>query len=172
MIEVSSEQSRSRARYIYTHRVLLPLLLLLCIAILLLLPLQQQCCCFLLLLVIVCRIAKFGAGSLNLIPVFSFSSFKRDFIFDVPLGSTVSHLRSRFAYIHCNCVRAWSQGGRQPSAAKPPLYQVSYHSTVLLLSMFLLIDYKGGLATGRDGLMSALAPRMPAITENVGKSRP
>ena len=36
------------------------------------------CCCLLLLFVIVCRMTKFAAGSLNLIPVFSFSSFKHD----------------------------------------------------------------------------------------------
>ena len=47
------------------------------VAILLLL-LQQQCCCFLLMFVIVCRMVKFVAGSLNMIPVFYFSSFKRD----------------------------------------------------------------------------------------------
>ena len=56
---------------IYAYRVLLPqlLLLLLCVARLLLL-LQQQCCCFLLMFVIVCRMAKFGARSLDLIPEF------------------------------------------------------------------------------------------------------
>ena len=84
------------------------------------------CCCFLLPFVMVCRMSKFGAGSLNLIPVFSFSSFKSDIhIFDLPLGSTaVSHLRSRFAYILGNCGHARSQGGRQPAVAKPPLYTV------------------------------------------------
>ena len=51
--------------------------------------LKQQCCCFLLLLllfVIVYRMAKFGAGSLNLIPVFSFSSFRRDLFLAYPLA--------------------------------------------------------------------------------------
>ena len=42
----------------------------------------------------------------------------------VSLGSTVSHLRPRFAYILGHYRRAWSQGGRQPAAAKPPLYIV------------------------------------------------
>ena len=74
MIEVSSEQSRKSVLYAYI--VLLPLLLL-CVAMLLLLQ-QYQCCCFLLLFVIVCRMDKFVAGVLNLISVFSFSSFKRD----------------------------------------------------------------------------------------------
>ena len=102
--------------------LLLLLLLLLCVAIVVLL-LQQQCRCFLLLLVIVCRMAKFGAGSSkNLIPVFSSSSFKRDFFFNVSLGSTVSHLQSRFADILGNCGHARSQGGRQPATAKPPSY--------------------------------------------------
>ena len=48
----------------------------LCVPVLMLL--QQQCCCFLLLFVIVCRMAKFVAGSLILIPVFSLSSIKLD----------------------------------------------------------------------------------------------
>ena len=90
MIEVSSEQSRSQF-YIYIYAAAL------CVAILLLL-LQQQCCCFLLLVVIVCQMAKFGDGSLNLIPVFV-SLHSNATYFYVRLGSTVSHLRSRFAYI-------------------------------------------------------------------------
>ena len=81
--------------------------------------LQQQCCCFLLLFVIVCQMAKFVAGSLNPILVFSFSSFERDLFLMSPLGSTVSHLRPRFAYILGKYGR--SQGGRQPAAAKPLL---------------------------------------------------
>ena len=47
----------------------------LCVAVLMLLLLQQQCCCFLLMLllfVIVCRMAKLGAGSLNLISLIFF----------------------------------------------------------------------------------------------------
>ena len=44
----------------------------LCVAMLMLL--RQQCCCFLLLFVIVCRMTKYIAGSLNLIPVFSLIS--------------------------------------------------------------------------------------------------
>ena len=50
---------------------------------------QHQCRCLLPLFVIVCRMAKFVAGSLNLIPVFSFSSLITRFVFDVPLASTV-----------------------------------------------------------------------------------
>ena len=76
--------------------MLLPLLLLL------LCVLLYCCCCYFLLLlllfVIVYRMAKFGAGSLKLIPVFACSSFKRDLFLVVPLGSTASRLRPRFAY--------------------------------------------------------------------------
>ena len=86
MIEVSSQQSRSVS---YTYSVLLPLLLLLllllCVAILLLL-LQQQYCCFLQLFVIVCRMTKFIAGLLNLIPVVSSSSFNATCFWMYPLA--------------------------------------------------------------------------------------
>ena len=55
----------------------------LCVAILLLLlAAWQQCCCFLLLFVIVCWMAKFVAGSLNLIPVFLFLLIETRSIFD------------------------------------------------------------------------------------------
>ena len=63
---------------------------------------------------------KFVAGPLNLTPVFSFSSFKLDFFLMVPLGSTVSNLRPRFAPILGSYGHARSQGGHQPAAAKPP----------------------------------------------------
>ena len=55
--------------------------------------------------------------------LFYFSSFKHDllFIISVPLGSTLSHLRSRFAYILSNYEHARSQSECQPAAAKPPL---------------------------------------------------
>ena len=36
--------------------------------------------------------------------------------------AVLSHLRPRFAYILGNYGHARSQGGRQPAAAKPPLY--------------------------------------------------
>ena len=62
----------------------------LCVSLLLLL-LQQQCCWFLLLFVIVCRMTKYDVGLMNLIPFFLFIQAR--FTFDVPLGSTVSHLR-------------------------------------------------------------------------------
>ena len=41
-----------------------------------------------------------GAGSLNLIPLFSFSSSYRDFVCTPWQHHFVSHLRSRFAFIH------------------------------------------------------------------------
>ena len=66
--------------------------------------------------------ANFVSGSLNLIAVFSFSSFKPDLLLMVLRGSTaVSHLRPRLAYTLGNYGHAQSQGGRQPAAAKPPL---------------------------------------------------
>ena len=53
-----------------------------------------------LLFVIVCRVAKVVAGSFNLIPMFSFSSFERDLFLMVTLGSSaVSQVRLRFAYL-------------------------------------------------------------------------
>ena len=66
------------------------------------------------------------AGSLNLITVLYFYSFKLD-TFDVPLGTiAVSHLRPRFAYILGKYGHAQSQGGRNLAAAFPPLYVYIY----------------------------------------------
>ena len=65
----------------------------LCVAILLLLLQKQQCCCFLLVF-IVCRMTKFDAGPMNLIPVFYFSLFQARLIFNVPLVSTVPFMAS------------------------------------------------------------------------------
>ena len=92
------------------------------------------CVVDLLLFVIVCRMANFVADSLSLIAVFSSASFTRDFFLIVPLGSTLSHLRPPLAYILGNYGHARSQGGCQPTAAKPPLhdtiiYQVYYSSS-------------------------------------------
>ena len=102
--------------------MLLPLLLLFCNAILLLL-LQQQCCFFVLPvrhLVPGCQICRWFIESS---PSVFFLFIQTRCIFYVPLGSTVSHLRPRFAYILGNYGHARSQGGRQPAAAKPPLYK-------------------------------------------------
>ena len=89
MIEVSSEQSRSQfymqTWYIESSAAAAAAAAAVCVAILLLL-LQQQCCCFLLLFVIVCRMTFSFAASLNLIPVFSFPSFKRDLFLMYPLA--------------------------------------------------------------------------------------
>jgi len=63
--------------------------------------------------------AKVFAGSLNLIPVFLFPPFKRDVFLMAPLGSTVSLLRPRLAYILGNYGHARSQDGRQPTASPP-----------------------------------------------------
>ena len=77
---------------------------------------------FLLLFVIVCWMATFFADSLNLVRVFSCSSFKRDLLVMVPLGSTVSHLRPTISCVLGDYGHARSQGGHQPAAAKLPLY--------------------------------------------------
>ena len=68
--------------FAYTCHVLL---LLLCSSVLLY-CLWCSCCCLLLLFVIMCRMAKFVAGPLNLMPVYSFSSFKRDLLLMYPLA--------------------------------------------------------------------------------------
>ena len=57
-----------------------------CVAMLLLLQQQQCCCCFLPLFVIVCWMAKFVAGSLIMILLFSFPSLKTRFSFLYPLA--------------------------------------------------------------------------------------
>ena len=62
-----------------------------------------------------------------------FLSIQTRFIFDVPLGSTVSYLRPRFAYILGSHGHAWSHGGRQPDAAKPPYIPVYKKRTCWLL---------------------------------------
>ena len=88
------------------------------------------CCCCLLLFVIVYRMAKLFVGSLNLVPVFSFSSLKHGLLLMYFLA-VLSHLRPRFAYITTHYIlgndgHALSQGGRHPTAAKPPLYYTRY----------------------------------------------
>ena len=135
-VPVSSEQSRSQFMCIKSAAAAL-----LCVAILLLL-LQLQCYCILLLFVIVCRIAKFVAGSLNLIPVFSFPSFKRDIMLRVPLGSNVSHLQPRFAYILGNYGHARRRGGRQPATANSPLYAYRSSLVQIHLGSFMWIDLR------------------------------
>ena len=81
VIEMSPEQSRSQFYMHSAAAAAAAAAAALCVDILLLL-LQRQCCCLLLLFVVVCRMARFVAGSLHLIPVFPFSSFKRDLTFD------------------------------------------------------------------------------------------
>ena len=101
----------------------------LCVAIILLLSvLQQQYCWFLLLFVIVYWTAKFIAGSLNRITVFSFS-FKRAFNFPhfIWYPFAVLQLCRIYGlelpyYIVGNYGHARSQGGRQPATAKPSLH--------------------------------------------------
>ena len=128
MIEVSRDQSSSQIFiyvYVYSQDAAAAAAGAVCVATavpFMRLFLQQRWCCFLLLLFIVCRMVKSGAGSLNLIPVFSLSFIQTRFIFDVALGSTaVSHVRPRLAYILGNCGHARCQGGRQAATAKSPL---------------------------------------------------
>ena len=111
----------------------------LCVAILLLLRQQQQCCCFLLLLVLVCRMAKVVAGSCNLIPVFSFSSFKRNINFDctpwqysVAFTASICLVRT-YLEVLGNYGHARSQGGRQPAGANPPLNRLLFSTSNPLL---------------------------------------
>ena len=115
----------SRREVSFICRVLLlPLLLLL---LLLLCVLPYCCCCCSSSAAASCccsscaRGPNFVAGSLNPMPVFSFSSFKRDLVLMVLLSSTGSHLRPRFVYILGNYGLARSQGGRHPAAANTPL---------------------------------------------------
>ena len=72
---------------------------------------------------VVCRMANFFCWFIES-DLFCFSSFTR---FYVPLGSTVSHLRSRFAYILGNYGHVRSQGGRQPATANPSLHCINLY---------------------------------------------
>ena len=116
MIEVLSDQSRCQF-YIHT---------------------ECCCCCCCCCCAVCCNTAVGDAAALLLLPATGvrhrvpdgqiccwftesdpsiFSSH-----FDEPLGSTVSHLRPRFAFILRNYGHARSQGENQPAAAKPALY--------------------------------------------------
>ena len=64
---------------------------------------------------------KFVAGSLNMTPIVSFRFIQTLFLM-VPLRSTVSHLRPRFAYILGSYGHVRGQGGHHPAVAKPPFY--------------------------------------------------
>ena len=119
---------------------MLPLLLLLLCAL-------RYCCCW-------CS-CSFGcstscarwqiAGSLNLIPVFSFSSCKQD-LFVVYSSAVLLILPPRFAYVLGKYGHARSHGERQPAAAKPPFncnmmrstcssYNMKYYEHALVSSL-------------------------------------
>ena len=67
--------------------------------------------------------AKFVAGSLNLTPVFTFLFVHTRFVFyGTPWQYCVAFTASICLYILGNYGHARSQDGRQPAAAKPPLY--------------------------------------------------
>ena len=86
-----------------------------------------SCCCLLLLFVIVCRMQKkmllFIKSDCSVLFIF----IKTRSI--VPLGSTVAFTASTclLYYIRGNYGYARSQGGRQPTAAKTPLYSTLYY---------------------------------------------
>ena len=131
VIEVSSQQSR-RHFYILTECC-------------------YRCCCF-----VCCYVAVAAAAVLLLLvtvrrrvpdgqvccwfvesdPSVFFLFIQTRVIFYVSFGSTVSHLRPRFAYILGNYRHARSQGGRQPAAAKLPMWfyfrRNIYRSNVVL----------------------------------------
>ena len=68
-----------------------------------------------------CADGIFFAGSLRLIPVFSFSPTQTRIVFDVPLGSTVAFTASIWLhYTLRHYGHARKQGGRQHAASKPP----------------------------------------------------
>ena len=100
---------------------------------LLLLWMLQYCCCrcsycyLLLLLVIVCRLTKFVAGSLNLIPVFYFSSFKHGLFFMHPLA-LLSHFRPRFAYNTSSVLSGMrgAKAGVSPRRRSSPCYAIRF----------------------------------------------
>ena len=118
MIEVSSEQSRSQL-YIHTERccrccsffvcsytavvAAAAAVLLLAAAVRRRVPDGQICCCFI----------ESDPSDVFL---------KRDLFFMVPLGSTVSHVRPRFAYSYTSSIirHAQNQAGVSPPRPNPP----------------------------------------------------
>ena len=93
--------------------------------------LQRQCCCFLLLLLLLAanrhRVpdGKICCWFIESEPSLFFL-FKDDFFLMHPLA-VLLHLRPRFACILGNYRHARSQGGRQPAAARPPLYNILFY---------------------------------------------
>ena len=112
---------------LYAYRLLLPPpLLLLCVAILLLL-LQQQ-----LLFVIVCRMPNFFAGSLNLIPVFSFSSFERDLFLMHPLAVLCRIYGLDLLRLVITGMRGANAGVSSPRRSPPCIINILYSKPSLL----------------------------------------
>ena len=72
---------------------------------------------------LLCRMAKYKICSGALNPVFSCSSLKHDSFLVYLLAVVLWHSRPRLAYILGHYGHARSQGGRQPTAAKPLLAQ-------------------------------------------------
>ena len=146
---------------IYTCRVLLPLLLLL-------LCMSVYCCCctscrLLLLFVIVCRMAIFFAGSVNLTPsvvMFLFILKTRKKITNVPLGSVVAFTASIcLYYVLGNYGHARSQGGRQPAGAALFFVLFSFSPSHLLSSPFYSVSLP--VVTQIRGHIAGSSPPLP-----------
>ena len=106
--EVSSEQSRNQF-CINAYRALLPLLLLLLLLLLCVL-LYCCCCCSRAAVLLLPAAVRHRVPDGHIRCCFNESDPSVFFLF------------IQFANILCNCGHARSQGGRQPTAAKPPLY--------------------------------------------------
>ena len=70
---------------------------------------------------------------------FSFSSFKHDIFLIYPLAVLV-HLRPRYAYILGRRGQVRSQGGYQPTAAKPALFIIAYFRRFYAPCLFMRKD--------------------------------
>ena len=117
MLEVS-EQSRGQ---LYKHT---KCCCHCCCSVYAILPLLQQRCC-LLLFVIVCRMVKFVAGSLNLIPAFSLIIQTRD-IFLIPLGSVVAFTGLDLpTYLVITGMRG-AKAGVSPPRRSPPCNRITF----------------------------------------------
>ena len=124
---------------IYAYRVLLPLpQLLLCV-------LLYSCCCSCCCSSSCAGWQNFAAGSLNLIPVFYFFSFKHDTFLTYPLA-ILSHLRPRFARATSSVIAGMRRATAGVSAAaKPPLHIFGIPfiiSALLVLSLLVVTQIR------------------------------
>ena len=105
----------------------------LCVAILLSLPLAA----------VVCRVAKLVAGSLNLIPVFSFLRSKHAWFVMYPLAVQLSHLRPRFAD-DTSSVLTGMRGVKAPPQRSSPCsaYDMSVDLRIFAADVWLTLYYE------------------------------